>query len=87
MMTTLDPEYQELKERLSERDAHNKKVLDDSELPKLRQSDLFIPAINATVKKVAFNYKSSDSNTSRAMRLDEGDSRFNETLKNARKIN
>ena len=34
-----------------------------------------------------FNYKSSDSNTSRAMRLDEGDSRFNETLKNARKIN
>jgi phage terminase large subunit-like protein len=71
MMTTLDPEYQELKERLSERDAHNKKVLDDSELPKLRQSDLFIPAINATVKKVAFNYKSSDGYNPSAVVADE----------------
>jgi len=60
MMTTLDPEYQKKKEEFSERDAHNKKVKDDSELPRLRQSDLFIPATNATVKKVAFNYKSSD---------------------------
>ena len=71
MMTTLDPEYQELKEMLSERDAHNKKVLDDSELPKLRQSDLFIPAINATVKKVAFNYKSSDGYNPSAVVADE----------------
>ena len=60
MMVTLDPEYQELKESLSERDAHNKKVLDDSELPRLRQSDLFIPAINAQVKKIAFSAKKSD---------------------------
>ena len=71
MMTTLDPEYQALKEALSERDAHNKKVLDDSELPKLRQSDLFIPAQNATVKKVAFNYKSSDGYNPSAVVADE----------------
>lgn len=71
LMTTLDPEYQELKEALSERDAHNKKVLDDSELPKLRQSDLYIPIINATVKKVAFNYKSSDGYNPSAVIADE----------------
>ena len=71
MMTTLDPDYQALKEALSERDAHNKKVLDDSELPKLRQSDLFIPAHNATVKKVAFNYKSSDGYNPSAVIADE----------------
>lgn len=60
MMTTLDPEYQALKESFAERDAHNKKVKDDAELPRLRQSDLFVPATNAQVKKVAFNFKSSD---------------------------
>ena len=60
MMTQLDPEYKALKEKFSVRDVHNKKILDDSELPKLRLSDLFIPATNSQVKKVAFNYKSSD---------------------------
>ena len=59
-MIYLDPEYQQLKEELSERDAHNKKVKDDSELPKLRQSDLYIQATNSQVKKVAFAVKSSD---------------------------
>ena len=71
MMTTLDPEYKALKEHFSERDAHNKKVLDDSILPKLRQSDLFIPATNSTVKKVAFNYKSSDGYNPSAVIADE----------------
>ena len=71
MMTTLDPEYQALKLALSERDAHNKKVKDDSELPRLRQSDLFIPATNATVKKVAFNFKSSDGYNPSAVVADE----------------
>lgn len=71
MMTTLDPEYKRLKEATSERDAHNKKVVDDSELPRLRQSDLFIPATNATVKKVAFNYKSSDGYNPSAVVADE----------------
>lgn len=60
MMTTLDPEYQEMKEEFSERDMHNKKVKDDSALPKLRQSDLFISAKNATLKKVPFSVRTSD---------------------------
>jgi len=59
-MVALDPEYQQMKEELSERDAHNKKVKDDSMLPKLRQSDLFISGTNSMVKKVAFAVKSSD---------------------------
>ena len=59
-MTLLDPEYQALKESLSERDAHNKKVLDDSELPRHRMSDLYIIATNAQVKKIAFSAKKSD---------------------------
>lgn len=59
-MTLLDPEYQQLKESLSERDMHNKKVLDDSMLPRHRQSDLFIIGTNAQVKKIAFSAKKSD---------------------------
>lgn len=59
-MVILDPEYQQMKEEFSERDAHNKKVKDDAELPKLRQSDLYIQATNSQVKKVAFAVKSSD---------------------------
>ena len=60
MMTLLDPEYQQMKEAFSERDAHNKKVVDDSDLPRHRQSDLFIPATNSQVKKIAFDAKTSD---------------------------
>lgn len=53
-MVTLDPEYRKMKEMLSERDAHNKKILDDSMLPRHRQSDLAITGTNSTVKKIAF---------------------------------
>ena len=60
MMTTLDPEYQNQKEEFSERDQHNKKILDDSMLPRHRQSDLSIPGTNSTVKKIAFSAKKSD---------------------------
>ena len=59
-MTLLDPEYQILKESLSERDAHNKKIEDDSMLPKHRQSDLYILGTNSTVRKIAFSAKKSD---------------------------
>lgn len=59
-MTTLDPEWQELKEYTSEKDEHNKKVNDDSMLAKRRQSDLFIPGTNSSVKKIAFSAKKSD---------------------------
>lgn len=59
-MTLLDPEYQEMKERFSEKDMHNKKVKDDSELPKHRMTDLYILSTNSTVKKIAFSAKKSD---------------------------
>lgn len=59
-MITLDPEYQELKEALDERDEHNRKIHDDSMLPKKRRSDLSIAGINATMKKVAFQAKTAD---------------------------
>ena len=55
-----DPEWQELKERLSEKDEHNKKLYDDSMLARHRQSDLAIPGTNCTVKKIAFSSKRSD---------------------------
>ena len=59
-MTTLDPEYQELKEEVSEKDQHNKSVKDTSVLPRHRMTDLFIPAQNAMVTKIAFSAKKSD---------------------------
>lgn len=59
-MTTLDPDYIEQKEILDERDEHNKRIKDNSMLPRHRQSDLAIPGINATVKKIAFSAKKSD---------------------------
>ena len=59
-MTMLDPEWQAMKEDLSERDYHNKKVKDDSMLARHRQSDLSIPGTNSTVKKIAFSAKKSD---------------------------
>ncbi|MBQ6130583.1 terminase large subunit [Candidatus Saccharibacteria bacterium] len=59
-MVTLDPEYQELKEYCSEKNAQRLKVHDDSELPRHRMSDLAIPATNCTVKKIAFSAKKSD---------------------------
>ena len=57
---TLDPEYLEMKAKQDERDAHNKKIHDDSMLPRHRQSELAIPGTNSSVKKIAFNAKKSD---------------------------
>ena len=59
-MTILDPEWQELKEFCSEKNVHNEKVHDDSMLARHRQTDLNIPGINSTVKKIAFSSKKSD---------------------------
>ena len=59
-MCQLDPEYQEMIEILDEKDEHNKKTHDDSELPRHRMSDLAIPGTNSTVKKIAFSAKKSD---------------------------
>ena len=60
LQTQIDPEYQQMKEEFSERNEHNMKVKDDSTLPRHRQSDLYIPAINGQVKKIAFSAKKSD---------------------------
>lgn len=60
-MIQLDPEWQELKEEIANsKDEHNKKTMDDSVLAKHRQTDLFLPAMNSTVKKIAFSAKKSD---------------------------
>lgn len=59
-MTQLDPEWQALKEASQEKDTQHRKVNDDSMLARHRQTDLFIPGINSTVKKIAFSAKKSD---------------------------
>ena len=59
-MIQLDPEWQALKEVLSEKDEHNKRIHDDAMLARHRQTDLFIPGTNSTVKKIAFSAKKSD---------------------------
>lgn len=59
-MIQLDPEWKELKELSLERDTQHRKVHDDSMLARHRQTDLAIPGMNSTVKKIAFNSKSSD---------------------------
>ena len=60
LITQLDPEWQQLKEYSSELDAQHRKVHDDSELARHRQTDLYLPAINGQVKKIAFSAKKSD---------------------------
>ena len=59
MMTTLDPEWQERKEKLAAA-KHAREFGDDPELARHRMTDLFIPATNAMVKKIAFSAKKSD---------------------------
>ena len=59
-MTLLDPEYQALKELYSEKDKQTRLIHDTSDLPRHRQTDLFIPALNAMVTKIAFSAKKSD---------------------------
>jgi len=61
MMTTLDPEWQQLKAEIEgSKDVHKKRMKDDSELARHRMTDLYIPATNAMVKKIAFSAKKSD---------------------------
>lgn len=59
-MTTLDPEWQELREEVKVLDAQHRKVNDDSMLARHRQTDLSVPGTNSTVKKIAFSAKKSD---------------------------
>ena len=59
-MVTMDEDWKKLKEELSKRDKHGKRLKDDSALARHRMSDLFVPATNSTVKKIAFSAKKSD---------------------------
>ena len=59
-MVQLDPEWKALKELSLEKDTQHRKVHDDSMLVRHRQSDLAVLGTNSTVKKIAFNSKSSD---------------------------
>lgn len=60
-MTTLDPEWQEKEERRKERDSSRRKLnADDGTQERHRQTDLYIPATNSMVKKIAFNARKSD---------------------------
>ena len=70
-MIVLDPEYQDMKDMLSEKDEHNKRVYDDAMLPKHRKSDLSIMGANSTVKKIAFSSRKSDGFNPSATICDE----------------
>ena len=59
-MVTLDPEWQEMRDDVKQKDKAGRLVKDDSMLPRHRQTDLSIPGINCTVKKIAFSAKKSD---------------------------
>ena len=58
-MVLLDPEYQQKKEEIEAAKA-NKEKPDESILQRHRMTDLYYPALNATVKKLAFSGKKSD---------------------------
>lgn len=60
-MIQLDPEYIEKKQALeAKRSATHNRVEEDPTLVKKRASDLFLPATNSTMKKIAFSAKKSD---------------------------
>lgn len=60
MMTTLDPEWKEMRDKVKVKDAQGRLKQDDSMLARHRQTDLSIPGTNSTVKKIAFSAKKSD---------------------------
>lgn len=60
-MTTLDPEWQAKEAQRKERDAHKRRINEDDPMQERhRQTDLYIPGINSTVKKIAFGAKKND---------------------------
>ena len=61
VMTTLDPEWQDKKIKSMERDSSRRRInTEDPTMEKHRQTDLYIPGTNSTVKKIAFSAKKSD---------------------------
>ena len=61
-MIMLDPDQIERKQRIEDQraDGKHKKVEEDPEIIKKRTSDLFYPATNSTMKKIAFSAKKAD---------------------------
>ena len=58
-MVLLDPEWQERRDKL-EAAKKSKSAKDDPELARHRMTDLYLPANNGTVKKIAFSARKSD---------------------------
>ena len=60
-MIQLDPDYLNAKEEIeSKRAATHQKVSDEGQMPRKRVADIYIPATNSTIKKIAFSAKKSD---------------------------
>lgn len=61
MMIQLDPDWQKLRDEVkATKDTRGVKTIDDGDLARHRQSDLYIPSTNSQVKKIAFAAKRSD---------------------------
>ena len=67
----LDPEWQEMKKRSLEKDTQHRKIFDDSMMARHRQTDLYIPGTNSLVKRISYDYKSSDGFNPSLTILDE----------------
>ena len=59
-MTTLDPEWQALKEEIEASRQGHQKGMSMEDLAKKRVSDLYWPKKNSSVKKISFNNKTND---------------------------
>ena len=59
-MITLDPEWQALRDEVKQKDKFGRLINDDSMLARHRQTDLSIPGLNSTVKKLALQEKTAN---------------------------
>ena len=59
-MVRLDPEQQRLEEIAKEKRETSRTGYQDDRIVKKRQSDIYLPELNSTVKKIAFSAKKSD---------------------------
>ena len=72
VMTTLDPEWQEKERKRQERDGSRRKVNgDDPTQERHRMTDLYIPGMNSTVKKISMDSKRTDGFNPSIAVLDE----------------
>ena len=60
MMMQLDPDYRIAKEELESRREATHRKADADHMPRRRVADIYIPATNASFKKIAFSAKKSD---------------------------